>query len=451
MSSWLPLIFMALTSFLVLPGSALQGSKSDSVADLLLSDEIDKAEAALNKLARSAETVAFQGEIAFRRGDFVTAERLYRESVRMDEKSARGHFGLGKLALAKLKSKDAVSRFKRAVELAPQEALYHLYAGEAYGLEKRYSAQRAEMENYIRLHPPDPDRLAEAKAALEMIDQLGNDIGVMEAPDVPAPIPLQKTLNLIFTPVLVDGKGPYNFAVDTGATQVVLSEKLAAELTLKPITTTIMHGVGGGGKVDSKLFRVNELKLGDIKVKNLPVGTFNDPLVMQLADGIIGTAALADYIVTVNYPESRLELSKKAPAVTGGETIDAWYFNNLFLIPLDVNGRFHGNFIVDTGAVATVLSHSMAAKLGVTEDTVGAKIDLGIAGVGGMEGVVLRVPNVTFKTAKNTEAFPQVVSINLKEISKMIGTEISGVVGYDFLQGYKVVLNYDTAEVRLIR
>jgi len=113
-----------------------------------------------------------------------------------------------------------------------------------------------------------------------------------------------------------------------------------------------------------------------------------------------------------------------------------------------VNGK-KGNFIVDTGAVTTVMSHSMAAQLGIDENTPGAKIDLGIAGVGGFEGVVLKVPDVTFKTAKNTEQFPQVVSIDLKQISKMIGTEVAGVVGYDFFSDYKLTLDYYAAEIKL--
>ena len=91
----------------------------------------------------------------------------------------------------------------------------------------------------------------------------------------------------------------------------------------------------------------------------------------------------------------------------------------------------------------------VAAKLGVDENTPGAKIDLGIAGVGGFEGVVLRVPNVTFKTPERTEVFPQVVSIDFKQISKMIGTEVAGVVGFDFFENYKLTLDYYGAEVRL--
>src|SRR6185369_14733630 len=173
MSSCLPLIFMALTSFLVLPGGPFQTAKTDSVADLLQADEVDKAEALLDKQPRNAASVAFRGKIDFRRGDFAGAESLYRESLRMDEKTSRAHFGLGKLALAKLKSKEAITQLKRAIELSPNEAIYHLYAGEAYGVEKNYVSQKTELQQYVRLNPQDPDRVAEAKAALEMMDALG--------------------------------------------------------------------------------------------------------------------------------------------------------------------------------------------------------------------------------------------------------------------------------------
>jgi len=251
--------------------------------------------------------------------------------------------------------------------------------------------------------------------------------------------------------VMVNGQGPYEFAIDTGASQTVLSEKLAGDLALKPITSTVMHGVGGGGKIDTKIYRLNEIGLGDVKVKNVPVGTFNDPLVSQLADGILGTAMLSDFIVTVNYPLNAMELARKRIGASEGETIPARFFSNLLLVPIEVNGEHRGNFVVDTGAVTTVLSHNMAAKLGVTPETPGAKIDLGLAGVGGFEGVVLRIPNVEFKTAKTTEVYPQVVAIDLKQISKMIGTEVAGVIGFDFFKDYKLTLDYFAAEVILTK
>ena len=450
MSSSPLIVLMALTSLLVLPGAAAQAAQTGSAADLLLKDELQQAETLLAKQPRTAETVALRGEVEFRKGNFAQADALYKEAVRMDARNARGHFGLGKLAMSKVKGKLAVEEMKKAIELDPKESLYHLYASEAWSIEKNYVEQRKQLEEYLRLNPNDPDRVTEAKAGLEMLKVMGTtDVGVVTAPENPAPIRFQKALNLIFTKLTINGHGPYNFAIDTGATQTVISEKLVAETSLQPITSTVVYGIGGAGKVETKLYAVKELAVGDVKIKNIPVGTFNDPLVSQLADGILGTAALSDFTITVNYPASQLEISRKRPAITADtEVLPAWYFSNLLLVAINVNGKA-GNFIVDTGAVTTVLSHSMAAQLGVNLNTPGAKIDLGIAGVGGFEGIVLKVPNVTFKTAKNTESFPQVVAIDLKQISKMIGTEVAGVAGFDFFSDYKVTLDYYGAEVRL--
>jgi hypothetical protein len=117
-------------------------------------------------------------------------------------------------------------------------------------------------------------------------------------------------------------------------------------------------------------------------------------------------------------------------------------------MPLDVNGQ-HSNFVVDTGAATTVVSHTMANALGVNENTPGAKVDLGLGGVGGFEGLVLRVPKVTFRTLGTSEAFDQVLSIDLKQVSRMLQTEVAGLVGFDFLEKYKLTVDYYKAEVRL--
>jgi predicted aspartyl protease len=455
MSSSPLFVLMALTSLLVLPGAAANASQappSGSIADLLLKDDFDQAEALLDKQPRTAQAVAFRGEVEFRKGNFERADALYKESLKMDGKTARAHFGLGKLAMAKMQGKEALKEIMQAVELDPKLPLYRLYASEAWGIEKNYKEQQKHLEEFLKLSSDDADRIQEAKAGLEMLKTLGtDDIAVVTAPENPAPIRFFKSLNLIFTPVMINGQGPYDFAIDTGATQTVLSEKLANEIGLKQVTSTVMHGIGGGGKIETKLYSVKELSVGEVRVKNIPVGTFSDPLLSQIADGILGTAILSDFIITVNYPGNQLELvRKRTPAPAGAEVVPVWYFSNLLLMPLEVNGQ-RGNYIVDTGAVTTVLSHRTAAALGIDEKTPGAKIDLGIAGIGGFEGVVLRVPNVTFKTPKNTEVFPQVVSINLGQISKMIGTEVAGVIGYDFFDEYKLTLDYFGAEIRLTK
>jgi predicted aspartyl protease len=446
MSSSPALVLTALSSLLILPPA-----QNASIPDLLLKDEIEQAANLLDALPKTAQNIALRGEVEFRRGHFDQAEGLYREAIKMDAKNARAHFGIGKLAMAKVKVKAATQELNRAIELDPKEPLYHLHASEASGMDKKYPEQRKQLETYLALNPSDEDHVTEAKAGLEMLKALSSaEIGAVQAPEKPDPMRIRKSLNLIFTSVKINGKGPYEFAIDTGATQTVISEKLAAELGLEPITSTVVFGIGGAGKVETKIYKVNELSAGDVKVKNIAVGTFNDPLISQFADGILSTSMFSDFVITVDYPAGQLLLSRKRTPTPGAEVLPVWFCNDLLLLPLTVNGK-QGNFIVDTGAVTTVLSHTMAAQLGIDENTPGAKIDLGIAGLGGFEGVVLKIPNVTFRTPKNTEEFPQVVAIDLKQISKMIGTEVSGIVGYDFFSDYKLTLDYNAAELQLTK
>jgi len=444
------LVLPALTSLLAVCTAAPQAQvrPAISIADLLLKDEIQKAEGILQSAARSAETLAYQGEVEFRKGNFEKAQTLYQTSIQMNEKTARAHFGLGKLAMAKVKSKDAVASFKRAIALDPMEPLYHFYAGEALELNKNTLESKMQLEEYVRLKPhDDEERLTQAKAGLALIAAFGNkDYAVVDAPQQPAPIPFRKALNLIFADVKINGKGPYNFVVDTGASQTALSQKLARDLGLKAITTTVMHGVGGSGKVDSNIYRVDRLQVGDVGVKDLPVGTFDDPLISQIADGIIGTSMLADFIVTINYPDSRMELTHKP--VTTPDAIPVWYMSNMLLLPADVNGH-HGNLIVDTGAITTVLSLGMANAMGITEKTPGALVNMGIAGVGGAQGTTLMLPQLTLKTIRQSESLTQALAIDLNDISRMLGTEVSGVAGFDFLKNYKLTLDYYKAEIHL--
>ena len=422
----------------------------DEVSGLLLTDQYEEAQALLLGLPESAQGVALKGEIEFRKGNFEAARAQYLRSLELDPETSRAHYGLGKLAMAKMESKEAVRSVMKAVELDPEEAIYRLTAAEAWGIDRNLDEQTRQFEAYVALDPSyDPERVAEVQAALDVIQNFGSEkMGTYEIPVDQEPIPILKAINLIFADFMVGEKGPFEFIVDTGASQTVFTEKLVNELGLEPIASTLIHGIGGEGKVDTNIYRIDELKFGDIEIHNLPIGSINEPMISELAAGIFSTATFNDQVVSIDYRRDRIEFN--APEISDNvEHIPSWFFNNLVLIPLTINGEHQGNFLVDTGAVTTVLAHNMAATLGVTEDTPGAKIDLGLAGIGGFEGVVLLVPEVVFTTEKNLEGFSQVVSIDMREISKMLGTEVAGVVGYDFLKGYRISIDFQNAEVRL--
>jgi tetratricopeptide (TPR) repeat protein len=433
-------------------GAAGQASRQETLADLLLKDEIQKVETRLAGLPRTAETLAFQGEVEYRKGRFDRADSLYRAALQMNEKTARAHFGLGKLAMARMKSADAVKSFNRAIELDGREPIYRFYIADALSLEKKAKEAERHLQEYLKLNPADADRVPMAKAALDISAAFnGVEMGEIEAPAQPAPIRVQQMplLPFLFAEVTINGQGPFRFLIDTGATQSVLSQKVATRLGLKRIATNIMFGVGGDGKVESPIYKADSVKIGDVTVKNIPLGTLDNPLLDLVMDGILGPTLLADFIITMDYPRNQIQLSRKAPE--GGTVVPAWFFGGLLMVPVEVNGKHKGNFLIDSGADSTLLAYTMANSLGVNKDTPGAAVDLPIGGIGGLDASVLMVPSVTLKTPFETKQFDRVMAIELKAMSSLIQTELSGVIGYDTLKNYRVTLDYQRAEIRLTK
>lgn len=450
MSSRHLLVLTVLTTLLLARASAAQAPKSDSLADLVLKDEIQKLEARLALAPKTAETTAFQGEVEYRKGHFDQAGTFYHAALKMSESTARAHFGLGKLALARMKTAEANQYFTRAIELDPKEPLYRFYSAETLALEKKNKAAERQLREYLKLNPQDPDRVPMARAALEVSAAFGEaEMGKVQAPEQPAPIRMKRLLNFLVAEVMVNGQGPYRFLVDTGATQTVVSDKVIEALGLKKIATSIMFGVGGEGKLESSIYRADSLKVGDVTVLNVALGTLGNPLLGLVMDGILAPGLFSDFVITIDYPKTQIELTRSAPA--SGTAVPVWCFSGLLMTPVEVNGKYKGNFLIDTGADATLLAHSMANNLGITKDTPGATLNLPIGGIGGLDDGVLVVPSVTLKTPFESQRFDKLMAIELHGMSSLIQTELSGVLGYDALKDYRVTLDYQRAEIRLNR
>src|SRR5262245_38236975 len=279
MSSRHLLVLTALTTLFLAGGAVAQAPRSDSISDLLLKDEIQKVEARLASAPNAAETIAYRGEVEYRKGHFDQAQAFYRSALQMNEKTARAHFGLGKLASARLKTAEAIRQFTRAIELDSKEPLFRFYISEVLAFDKKNKEADRQLREYLKLKPSDPDRTPMAKAALEVSAAFGNaEMGQIEAPSQPSPIRLHRVLNFLFAEVFVNWQGPYRFLVDTGSTQTVLNERVAETIGLSKITTNVLFGLGGEGKLESAIYRADTLKIGDVTVRNVPLGTLSNPL-----------------------------------------------------------------------------------------------------------------------------------------------------------------------------
>src|SRR5262249_51153095 len=125
------------------------------------------------------------------------------------------------------------------------------------------------------------------------------------------PIPFQLAKPdkpLILLETVVDGRGPFRFALDTGAGGTMISLQLARRLRIPPDGPgKAGKATGAGGSVEVRLGAVKSLKVGDARLDGLRVGIMDLGGIAQAIetdiDGILGYNFLKEFRVTIDYPK----------------------------------------------------------------------------------------------------------------------------------------------------
>jgi predicted aspartyl protease len=116
---------------------------------------------------------------------------------------------------------------------------------------------------------------------------------------------------LILIPALVNGEGPYVFALDTGASTTVVSSEVAQILAIE--STGIPQMTGAGGAMQGAKGIVRSLAVGNARLENLAIVTADfltmlGRIVKTKLDGVIGYNFLKEFKVTIDYPNETLRL-----------------------------------------------------------------------------------------------------------------------------------------------
>lgn len=160
------------------------------------------------------------------------------------------------------------------------------------------------------------------KAFCLTIDYAASEITLVRPNDFRAPIgsPLadvkmhlasaRKPLALLAAHV--NGRGPFQFAIDTGSSTSVVSEEIARELGLQ--TTPIPPVTAGSGALDLVAGQIGALSIAAARRENVAVlvggflSTLSELCETKL-DGIVGYNFLRHFRVTFDYPNERFFLA----------------------------------------------------------------------------------------------------------------------------------------------
>ncbi|HWN47353.1 MAG TPA: aspartyl protease family protein, partial [Steroidobacteraceae bacterium] len=156
----------------------------------------------------------------------------------------------------------------------------------------------------------------------------------------------------VMTHVKVNGKGPFRFVIDTGASRSTLAPHLARELNLQHSVgrNVMLNGVTGAAEVPT--VAVDSIEIGALRFEkqDLPV-IFTS--IMGNADGILGVAGFQDQRIDVDFKRDRvsvLESNGKRPHYSMVTARATRNINGLMIVDVRVGRRIRAKAVIDTGA-----------------------------------------------------------------------------------------------------
>jgi hypothetical protein len=158
--------------------------------------------------------------------------------------------------------------------------------------------------------------------------------------------------NLVYIPVRVDGKGPYNFRLDSGNSGIAhIDRRLAQALGLKVIG--FQQNTSGTEVKRELLVRVDQLSVGKINhsTLQLTVGDYNPVGNPIPIDGTIGQNFFDGYLATMDGPNRQWLVTKDT---LSRQAKDVLHYSKAFIVSGTVGTRTLA-FNLDVGSNKTFL------------------------------------------------------------------------------------------------
>jgi hypothetical protein len=191
--------------------------------------------------------------------------------------------------------------------------------------------------------------------------------GALHAAELPDSVPEARDSVLLASPTTrdhigrvvvqatVNGKGPFRFIVDTGATHSTITPDLVRALGLKPteVSTVVLNGITGTVQVSA--VTLDKLQTGDLIINDLVVPVVGTS-VMAGADGIFGAAGLTEKSLSVDFQRNRVEISRGVQAAVRADALKIHatrVTHGLMTLEMRV-GRVRALAVIDTGSERTL-------------------------------------------------------------------------------------------------
>jgi predicted aspartyl protease len=166
-------------------------------------------------------------------------------------------------------------------------------------------------------------------------------------------LPSRRCANYFMLQTRLNGKGPFNLLLDTGASQTVVSNRVA-DLLKEDARPVDMYAEGSQGRRQEvrRVVHLHRVEIGDAELRGL------DAIVLDLSriqatlgagiDGILGYPAFRDVLLEVDYPASAVRVRAGELPRPDGKSVVALTSGDRPVVEAKV-GRRSRSFLIDTG------------------------------------------------------------------------------------------------------
>lgn len=422
------------------------------------------AEEALNKAPQSAGAQAAMGFADFRRGDLPKASHEFEAALQLDPNYPAALIGLAKVSSAASLFRTARDLRLRAWRLSPDDpSLAPAYAGTLKAKDRIAALEAA----YAKLDPASEEaralsvRIAVARALAD------RKPGRLVSPYQTTELKLVRILDGVRhwrgvgLDVRLNGKHTAHLLLDTGASGIAISPKMAEKAGLEIVNGAALEakGIGDEESQSSLAYIAQDLRIGGVAFADYPVSAFRSAKSADV-DGLIGPDVFSRFVVKIDF--NRLALSLGARPGDGGsgsgesdEPVDykgkpapgfsrVFRFGDHLAVPTYINGGRPVLFLVDSGSTSNLIDTEIAKEF----THVSSDAFTTVKGVQGKVDKTSRANHVSLVFAGFRQDNPDLLAISLEKMSDGMGVGFGGILGMPVLGHLAVTIDYRAGAIR---
>jgi Tfp pilus assembly protein PilF len=398
------------------------------------------------------EVLSLYADSLWSGGLFDEADDVYRQALSINKESSRARFGMARSLATRSKLEEALTEAQAAAAMSPRDGEIHAEIGEIYQRLHRFDEAANAYNNFINLLP-NKDRSDKANWTKSQVKFLkafeGRNPVDIDQQDLETmhTMPFRLVDDKIVLQAKVNGGRQQDFILDTGSEETVISRDTAQRANISPITYTLSAGVGEVGLRGLQLSRIDRLDIGDLQVRNLPV-LIKNPVLRGIPkrEGESFSPLAFGMSMQIDYQHRQLTMARLLPVADATDLRLPLRVHRLAMVRGMLNSTRPTYFVIDTGGEVISISAETAGHF----DNGGyRKIPLKVYGTSGWDRDAFLLPGMSLNFDQIEYKNMPLVVLNLRAPSVLLGFQLGGIVGHNFLSHYRVALDMDRSELRL--